>query len=132
MASLEVGAQAVTVLPAVSAADVKITKAAVLPCIREAADQFAKTKSATVDQITESLEKINEALETINDKLRQSSTSLALSVDSASERMIIQVRSLEDKQATQGVFNKLWSALQKAWYNRMISTIATDLERPKK
>jgi|TARA_B110000967_G_C18861569_1_gene550264 flagellar protein FlaG len=95
MASLEVGAQAATAVPAVSAADVKITKAAVLPGIREAADQFAKTKSATVDQMTESVEKINKALETINDKLRQSSTSLAFSVDSASERMIIQVTDQE-------------------------------------
>tara|TARA_B110000902_G_C14239079_1_gene561765 strand:+ start:1384 stop:1785 length:402 start_codon:yes stop_codon:yes gene_type:complete len=93
MSTIEVGTnlQAKVTPAAAPEANVKIAKAAILPGIRQAAEQFSEHKSAAVDQIALSAEKVQQALETINDKLRQSSTSLAFSVDAASELMVIQV-----------------------------------------
>ena len=95
MASVEIGKN----IPVVTAPPVASNRAAanqsVLPSIRQAAEQFADAKSATVRQITDSAEKVHKALDAINDKLHQSSTSLAFSVDSDSQRMVIRVTDQE-------------------------------------
>tara|TARA_B110000908_G_C10121621_1_gene387877 strand:+ start:319 stop:720 length:402 start_codon:yes stop_codon:yes gene_type:complete len=93
MATIEIGTSLqAKVTPALAPeANVKIAKTAILPDIRKAAEQFSKHKTAAVDQLALSAEKVQQALETINDQLRQSSTSLAFSIDAASELMVIQV-----------------------------------------
>ena len=95
MASVEIGKN----IPVVTAPPVASNRAAanqsVLPSIRQAAEQFADAKSATVRQITDSAEKVHKALDAINAKLHQSSTSLAFSVDSDSQRMVIRVTDQE-------------------------------------
>ena len=89
MSALEISAPVQA--PATNTVKAQTIKDAVMPSIREAAENASASQSAAVDQMVISAAQIKDALETINQSMRQIPTSLAFTIDSASKRVVVQV-----------------------------------------
>lgn len=89
MSALEISAPVQA--PATNTVKAQTIKDAVMPSIREAAENASASQSAAVDQMVISAAQVKDALETINQSMRQIPTSLAFTIDSASKRVVVQV-----------------------------------------